>query len=324
MITTEQPPQLKPESAPKPSRLARQSSPVAVILGYLIFVFLGGALAAPRFHAAAQFLESISYRFSFLADRAFHHFVMGSLILLAVVALPWLVKNLGLNSSSVLRLDWRRRHCGDSLLAFGWSFVAVALLACVLITFEARTFQTNHLAERWIRQLRNACLFALIIGILAELIFRGALFGALRPRGSFFKAAVLSSAVYALAFFVEKPEYATRWVQWNSGLIVLGQMFAGLANLKSMIPVVVNLVMLGCLLALLRERTGSLLPCIALHSGLVFWIKLLSFVSNPTKNANAFWGTDKIYDGWMTSIILVLVFILIERTMAPPKPASAE
>jgi membrane protease YdiL (CAAX protease family) len=314
VTTTEQPPILKPESAPKPAKARRKSSHVAVLLGYFIFVFIGGALISPRLYAAAQFLESISDRFSILADRAFHHFVTGSVILLAVVAFPWLAKNLGLNSAFVHGFGLTRRHFGESILAFGWSFVAAALLACVLITFEALTLQTNHLAERWIRELRNACLFALIIGTVQEFIFRGAIFGTLRHRGSFLKAALVSSAVYALIHFVDKPQYAGRWVQWNSGFVVLGQTFNGIANFESVVPTFVNFVLLGILLALLLERTGSLIPCIALHSGLIFWVKMLNFISNPAKDASAFWGSDKTFDGWMSTVVLALLFILIERT----------
>ncbi|MGZ8939912.1 MAG: CPBP family glutamic-type intramembrane protease, partial [Limisphaerales bacterium] len=118
------------------------------------------------------------------------------------------------------------------------------------------------------------------------------------------------------------PEHVGR-VHWDSGLAVLGQMLAGFTNFDAMIPAFFNLMLVGCLLAMVFERSGSILFPIGLHAGFVFWVKTLNFVTDPVKGeVSAFWGSDKVIDGWATSLALVLIFLLLERTLPPRKVVS--
>lgn len=301
---------------------ARQTSPVAAIILYLLFVFLGAALIAPRLYASAQFLVGISHRFSFLADPPFHRFVSRCLILLAIIGLPSLLRALGLRSASVLGFKWNTRHRVEAVQGFGWAFVSLALLAALFATFEVRLLNLDHNPARWIQHLKNAAIAAILVSLFEEILFRGAIFGSLRQRRSFVSAALISSAVYALLHFLERPEHLGR-VHWDSGLAVLGQMLAGFTNFDAMIPAFINLMLVGALLALVFERTGSILFPIGMHAGFVFWVKTLNFVTDPTKReVSAFWGSDKIIDGWAASLALVLILLLLERTLPPRKVVS--
>ena len=320
--TSPEPPLLSATPPPKPGRSvsAKASSPVAVILLYLIVVFVGAALISPRLYASAQFLRDISYRFNFIADVPFHRFVSRCLILLAIVGLPSLLKALGLRSAAVLGFRARPRHCMEAAQGFAWAFVALATLAALFLTFEVRVVDTAHTATRWTQHLKNAALSAMIVALLEEILFRGALFGALRQSLSFSRATLLSSAVYSLLHFLRQPEFASRRVEWTSGFEVLGQMLAGFTDFHVMIPAFFNYMLVGFLLALVFERSGSILFPVGLHAGFVFWLKSLNFVTNPIKGqANWFWGSEKVIDGWAAGILLLLLFLLIERTIPPRK-----
>jgi hypothetical protein len=37
----------------------------------------------------------------------------------------------------------------------------------------------------------------------------------------------------------------------------------------------------------------------------------------------SFWGSDKVVDGWAATVILLLIFLLIERTLPPRKPVES-
>jgi uncharacterized protein len=316
--TSPEPPLLSEKPVAKKARpgAAKASSPLAVILLYLIVVFVGAALIAPRFYASAQFLRDISYRFNFIADVPFHRFVSRCLILLAIVGLPSLLKGLGLRSALVLGVRGGPRHCIEALQGFAWSFVALATLAALFLTFEVRVVDTAHTSARWMQHLKNAAISATLVGVLEEVLFRGALFGALRQSLSFSRAAILSSAPYSLLHFLRQPEFVGRRVEWTSGFEVLGQMLGGFADFHVMIPAFFNYMLVGFLLALVFERSGSILFPIGLHAGLVFWLKSLNFVTNPVKGeANWFWGSEKVVDGWAAGILLLLVFLLVERTV---------
>ena len=87
-----------------------------------------------------------------------------------------------------------------------------------------------------------------------------------------------------------------------------------------MIPAFLNLTLIGVLLALVFERTGSLLFSIGLHAGLVFFLKTLNFVTIPSPHAATwFWGTNKIIDGWAATLVLIVTFALVQKTV-PPRP----
>jgi uncharacterized protein len=321
-VTSPEPPRLSETPAPRNKRAAgaKPPSPVAVILLYLIVVFVGAALIAPRFYASAQFLRDISYRFNFIADAPFNRFVSRCLILLAIVGLPSLLKALGLRSASVLRFRGGARHCVEAMQGFAWAFVALAMLAAMYLAFEVRVVDAEHSSVRWMQHLKNAAISATLVGVFEEILFRGALFGALRQSFSFARAAMLSSALYSLLHFLRQPEFAGRHVEWTSGFEVLGQMLAGFTDFHVMIPAFLNYMLVGFLLALVFERSGSILFPIGLHAGLVFWLKSLNFVTNPVKGAaNWFWGSEKVVDGWAAGILLLLLFLLIERTVPPRK-----
>jgi membrane protease YdiL (CAAX protease family) len=321
-VTTPEPPLLAKAPVPKQIRpvAAKASSPVAVILLYLIVVFVGAALIAPRFYASAQFLRDVSYRFNFIADIPFHRFVSRCLILLAIVALPSLLKGLGLRSASVLGFRGGTRHIVEAFHGFGLSFVALAMLAALFLTFEVRTVDLGHSSARWTQHLKNAALSATLVAVLEELLFRGALFGALRQSFSFSRAAILSSAVYALLHFLRQPDYSGRRVEWTTGFEVLGQVLSGFTEFSVIIPAFFNYMLVGLLLALVFERSRSILFPIGLHAGLVFWLKSMNVVTHPVEGeATWFWGSEKVVDGWATGILLLLVFLLVERTIPPRK-----
>ena len=321
-MTTSAPPPLEPPTvASKPAAKRPPSSPVAVILLYLIIVFIGAAVIAPHLYTSAQFLLGISHRFSFLADPPFHRFVNRCLILLAILGLPSLFHELGLKNASVLGLKFNSRHCLESLHGFLWAFVSLAILATLFAGFEARTLDLKPESARWLQHFKNAALSAAIVGILEEILFRGALFGVLRQHQSFLRAALYSSILYALLHFLDRPEHTGR-VHSTSGFVVLAQMLRGFTDFSTMIPAFLNLTLIGVLLALVFERTGSLLFSIGLHAGFVFFLKTLNFVTIPAANGSTwFWGSNKIIDGWAATLVLLVTFLLVQKTVTP-RPKS--
>lgn len=284
---------------------------------YFLFVFAGGALIAPRLYASAQFLEDISRRFSFIADQPFHRFVNRCIILLAIVGLPYLFKSLGIRSLAELGFRRGGRHMMEALHGFGWGFVALGITTALWVGCDARVVDWNHDSSRWLGHIRNAGLAAIFVALIEEVLFRGAFFTALRRKNRFWPAAMMSAFVYALLHFLEKPENP-RFVEWDSGLIILTQMLSGLLNFERLLPELFNLLVLGVLFAITLERTGALHFSIGLHAGLIFWVKSFAFLTNGVAgSAVAFWGTDKLTDGWGTAMVLLLVFLLIERTLPP-------
>lgn len=295
----------------------KQASVLRSFFLFFFIVFVGGALIAPRLYTTVQFLDQSFPGLSWLASQPFHRFVNHCLILVALLALPSFFKALGIQSASALGLKWGFRHWIEGFQGFAWGFVTLAFAATFLVGVEVRVLDLNHDAAAWMGHLKNTALTALAVALIEELTFRGALFGGLRRSHPFWSAALVSAAFYALFHFLERPEYHHH-IHWTSGLAVLAQMMRGFTDLDALIPTFLNLTLLGILLALVFERTGNILFSIGLHLGLVFWLQTFSFVTNSASESNSsFWGSDKLTDGWITGIILLLVFLLIERTLPP-------
>jgi len=285
------------------------------ILLYLFVVFAGAAILAPYLYSAVRALAAHFEWFASLTRHPFHRYVSRCLIVIALLGLWPFVQSLGIRSWRELGLRFGRRHWGEWMEGFAWGFGALALAALAAAGFGARTLDLDHTGAEWIKHLRNAALAALLVGFLEELLFRGAMFGSLRRVGAFWSAALLSSMLYALLHFFERPESPSR-IEWNSGLLVLSQMLAGFTNWQMLVPGFINLTLVGIMLALALERTRSLLFSFGLHAGFIFWVKSYGFVTRETAGADAWvWGTRKLYDGWVTGLILFLVLVVLWKTL---------
>jgi membrane protease YdiL (CAAX protease family) len=306
----------------------RPAHPVAAIFLYLLAVFVVGALIAPRFHASAQFLAEGNLSLRRLADQPFHRYVNRTLLILAIVGLPIFLRAVGLRSAQALGFVFRARHWAEGAQGFIWGFAGLAMAAALAVSFDARTWDLDHSFSSVLRHIRKTVITASVVAILEELLFRGALFAALRRRYTFWRAALLSSAIYAILHFFEHPQPPYR-VEWHTGFVTLAQMLRGFTDWHALVPGFFNLVVVGLTLCLALERTGSLLFSIGLHAGLVFWVKSVGFVTNSVAGANTWaWGTGKLVDGWASCAILLAVlaalyFILPHRKPKPDEPPLA-
>jgi membrane protease YdiL (CAAX protease family) len=140
---------------------------------------------------------------------------------------------------------------------------------------------------------------------LEEVLFRGAIYTALRRAGSQAGALLSSSAIYAITHFFARPENPSI-VEWHSGFQILGGMLAGFTDLATIFPGFLNLTLLGIILALAFRQTGALWVSIGLHAALVFWIKLYAAATNQVATGHSwFWGTEKLIDGWCCFLLLL-------------------
>ena len=126
----------------------------------------------------------------------------------------------------------------------------------------------------------------------------------------------MSSAVYALVHFFDKPE-SPREIHWTSGLALLPSMLRGFGRVEQVVPGLFNLGLAGALLALAYQRTGNLYFSIGLHAGWIFWLKSYGLLTRESSGAGAwFWGTGKLIDGWLALVVLALVFLVVLKLPA--------
>ncbi|MGP8199811.1 MAG: lysostaphin resistance A-like protein [Limisphaerales bacterium] len=280
------------------------------LLIYFVLVFVGGALLAPWLYWFTQGLAAHGPVFARLAANPFPRFVDRALLGAAVLGLWPLLRSCGMLRWRDLGLKAGDRPLRGVTLGFLIGFGSLACVALLAVLLGGRSFNPAHSGAQILRQGFDAALAAIIVSILEEIMFRGALFGILRKALSWPIALVLSSAVYALAHFLRKADAAGP-VDWLSGLALLPKMFPGGPPL---VPAFFTLFVAGAILALAYQRTGALFVSIGLHAGWIFWLKFYGFLTVQTPGANpAIWGTDTLIDGWLALPVLGCVFWMVSR-----------
>jgi membrane protease YdiL (CAAX protease family) len=294
---------------------------------YLLAIFAGGALLAPALHTLAQWGAEQSPALQSLAEKPFRHYVSRSFLVIALAGLWPFLRGLGIRRWRDAGLGPPKGEGSRLAAGFGLGLVSLAVVALVAVGTGARAFEGEHSPAAWLRHVANAGFAAVVVAFLEELLFRGALFGALRRSSGFVLALVVSSSIYALVHFLDRAA-SPPVVNWSAGFAVLGAMLRGFTEVQALVPGFFNLTLAGCALALAYERTGSLYFSIGLHAGWIWWLKTYGFLTRPVPGASDWlWGTNKMIDGWVALPVLATVCLLVARwprTVALPAPAPGK
>ena len=300
--------------------------PLRALLIYIIAVFIGGALLAPLLYWLVQSLaHSFPQQFTNLANEPFPRYVNRCLLGLALIGLWPLAKSLDLKSLQDVGVVRPRGQLKKLAGGFLLGLVSLAIIATLAFAFHARHLNGKLSGGQIAQRLLGAAGTAVIIAILEEILFRGALYGALRKVFHWIFALLVSSVIYALVHYLETAK-TTGTVTWLSGLQLLPLMFGNMANLHAVIPGFFNLTLAGILLGWAYQRTGNLYFSIGLHAGWIFWIKAYAIVSALTPTADAWWwgsGRMAIVNGWMALPVLIGTLFVFRWTTKKFKASNA-
>jgi len=283
--------------------------PLRALVIYIAAVFIGGALLAPWLSRAAQLF---AHSFPQIANAPFHRFLDRSFLTLALAGLWPLLRSLGATSWRDIGIippyGQSKKFVGGLLLGF-FSLAAVAGIA---IGFGGRGMVQNLAAHKIAGIIFSAIGTAAVVATLEEILFRGGIFGGLRRVLHWPFALLISSAIYALAHFLQRGEPAGP-VVWSSGLVLLPQMLGGFADFHALVPGFFNLTLAGVLLGLAYQRTGNLYFSIGLHAGWIFWLQIYGQLTVQSPRAAIwFWGGGKMIDGWLAFIALAATLVVFK------------
>ena len=286
--------------------------PGRVLLIFTLAVFVGGALLAPWLYWLTQWGASHWVGLEKLAHSPFHRYVNRCLLVLALAGIWPLMRSLGMCSWK--NLGWVKPGGQGRRLAggFAFGFVSLAVVGLVALGCGAWEIHADIGISRLLKKLLGAALSAVVVAMLEETFFRGAVMGALRRVHSVTVAIILSSAIYALLHFFQRPEPPGD-VQWFTGLTLLPQMMRGFVDWPTLVPSFFNLTLAGIILALAYQRTGNLYFSMGLHGGWIFWMKFWSVIAGVRSGANTWtWGSPgKPIEGWLTLAVLVTVLFVV-------------
>ncbi len=176
----------------------------------------------------------------------------------------------------------------------------------------------------WLPLLAKGLGTGLIVALIEETFFRGAMQGALQRIGATRWALFAVPLLYAAVHFLGHPagmpfkgvpyDQVTGW----SGFIVLAQFFNAFAHPLTILDACAALWCVGLLLALVRRRWGDLGGCIGLHAGFVATIVVFRKVSapGPAGHWSFLVGSFDGLLGWWIALLAGIACIIVWRTGA--------
>jgi membrane protease YdiL (CAAX protease family) len=212
-------------------------------------------------------------------------------------------------------------------VALGWleGVAILAVLALALVALEIRL--PDPQLELWpylAKKALQALIAGLLIGVLEETFFRGALYTAIRRRDGVASAVVWTASLYMLVHFM-KPSALPEGVpfDWAGAWQMFGAVFIDVFQWKHLSSMAA-LFMVGVFLALVRERAGHIAWGIGLHAGWVFVIQVTRRATdgNPDAPLAFLVGSYDGIIGWLAAVWIGLLAVAYRRWMRrPPSPA---
>ncbi|HEX8694775.1 MAG TPA: CPBP family intramembrane glutamic endopeptidase [Longimicrobium sp.] len=300
----------------------RRGRPLLALVVYLLAVFLGGALLAPWLYRAVHALAPSAPALAELAEMPFGRYVNRALLLTALVGLPLFVRGAGVRRWSDVGVrrpvGWRRFGVG-----FALGFFSLAAVCSIALAAGGRRLRLDRTPAELAAEFLGALLTALVVSVIEELLFRGAIFGGLRRAMPWGAALLASGALYGIVHFLTRP-VSPEAVDWASGLRALPTMLAGAAEPKTLVPAFLSLTLAGVVLGLAYQKTGDLWASIGIHAGWIFWLKFYGLLTRSAPGADEWlWGTRRLIDGWLAFAALVVVLgIVLARVRLQPHGIS--
>jgi uncharacterized protein len=196
---------------------------------------------------------------------------------------------------------------------FGLGFITllpvfVVLYLLGIIVFDETQFWTAALVTK---KMLAALLFALVISLIEEPIFRGILLTGLNKKMPTIAAIVISSLYYAaLHFLHSKTDIPYRDIHLFSGFTLLNDAFLNLIN-PEILSAFLALLMVGIFLGTLRTHANNSLGlCIGCHTCWVWQIKTSKNLFNNDFNSKYAYLVSH-YDGVIGYLVTVWLLLAI-------------
>lgn len=275
---------------------------------YALGVFASAALLAFPAWSLAQAAGFGSVPFNKLCFRLLEAF--------ALIGLWPLMRYLGLKSAA----DWgfgRGRVPATEGLGLARGFLAgvllLAFIVAVLLAAETRSMRADFSWQPGgvVSLALEAAAAGLVIALIEETWFRGALQRAVDARFGAGAAIVSIALLYALVHFI-RPDVGVPAdeVGWLSGMTVIAGAFGRFSD-AGILDSLAALFAVGILLALVRHHTGRIWECIGLHAGFVAVIRMTRKTTEIQPDSPHAWlagGFDGVI-GWLGLSVFALAAV---------------
>ena len=200
---------------------------------------------------------------------------------------------------------------GNLLQGILAGILVLALLNLFLLLFGVHQIKPNldYFWSNLFLIIIKAILAGLVVGLIEESIFRGALFSSLYKKTGAVVTVTLTSLVYAAVHFLKYralPEGAE--ITWVTGIEMLPEAFFRISD-PNIIDHFLTLLVLGVLLSMVRIRNGNIAMCIGIHAGIVMTMKVTGKFSDYMPGSQFDFLVSR-YDHMLGYLSLVWLLVL--------------
>lgn len=277
-----------------------------IFIAYFAIALLSGAAIAYPLHLLLS--NWFELDFERVASR--------SVLIVAIIFFMALYRKLGFTSWQEIGFSTDKKQFFKDLakgIAFG--LLIMLPVAVGLLITENRVFDAD--LDTSLLNLLDAVVTALVAGLIIALIeetlFRGAMLSAIKKHGSALFAIVSTSLIYASVHFLEPNlDYASDSLHWGSGFILAKDALSSVTDISRIADSFIALFLAGVLLALVRIRSHRIALCMGIHAGWVMAIKTLKSVTDSNGQSDYAFLTgsyDKVIG--ILAAISITVFIII-------------
>ena len=196
---------------------------------------------------------------------------------------------------------------------FIYGIIIMLIIEALLLLLGIHELDTNRSISMSsiMERFTKALLAGVLIGLVEESIFRGALFTGLYKQTGAVITVFFSSLVYSSVHFIRYREVPPDIdIGWLAGLQMMPAAFRRFQH-WSITDYFLTLFIFGVLLGLLRLKHRGIAACIGVHTGIVMFIKLGDYYTNRTHNSNYDYLVSQYNStfGWMSFVVILLFTI---------------
>ena len=292
---------------------------VAKIVAYFAGVVLLGAVLAPPLFWAGNALASRGM-LTFLGEVSFQRYFNRAMLLAAVLLLWPTVRSVQIGGWRDLGIEPDARWGRHWLAGFA---IGAGLVAGMALIYVPCGFYHWKPQLPW-KNLPALAVSALVVAVIEECLFRGAIFGLFRRKLQPFAALAWVTSVFSILHFLKPDEdFTIAHVGWMSGFTLLPHSFHLFANPMMLLAGFSTIFVLGWVLGYATLRTRSLWMGMGLHAGVVF-VKM-GFAKFTKRDAELLpWIGSELQIGLVPVAVLALGGVLVWLYLRHENPAPRD
>ena len=284
----------------------RQSRPAIALALYTVLVITLGALLAPWLYWFVQWLAANADAFHWLQRHPFKRVFNRTVMVIALIGLWPLLKNVGIRSWAEIGYVRARGWFRQFSLGYACGLLSISLAVGISIALGRRQLQFDQSSVEVLLLALEFLAVGLVVAVIEETFFRGALQGVLQKAMPWITALVITSVIYSALHFL-KPKgvrILPEDVNALSGFACIGHIFSRSLGTEGVAVGFVSLLIAGMILGWVFQRTGALYLPMGLHAGWVLVNELVRAL-----------GGGQIIEDWITWVALIVLWIGLGKFM---------